>query len=139
MTTAELARRVAESGARVNAKSLYRLADPEEPLEKVDMRVIAAVCQALEVGIGDVLTFDEPTVIETFGGQKQARMDSLMARHNSAAQSLTADEMTDLSALVDEAEAVARGNARRLASRKRRLQRSAGRRPPQKPDEAGTS
>lgn len=139
MTTAELARRVGETGARVNAKSLYRLADPEEPLEKVDMRVIAAVCSALSVGIGDVLTFEEPTVIEAFGAQKQARMDALMARHNSASQPLTADERAELHALVDEAERVARGNARRLANRKRRLQRGAGRQTPQKPDEAGAS
>ena len=76
LTTADLVRRVSEQGDRINAKSLYRLADPEEPLEKVDMRVIGAVCQALSVDIGDILTFNEPEIIEQFGAEKQARMDT---------------------------------------------------------------
>lgn len=125
LTTADLVRRVSEQGDRINAKSLYRLADPEEPLEKVDMRVIAAVCQALTVGIGDVLTFDEPEIIEQFPREKQARMDMLMGRLSGGTFSITAAERTELQTLVEEAEAVARGNARRLASRRRRLLRSA--------------
>ncbi len=128
LSTADLVRRVSEQGDRINAKSLYRLADPEEPLEKVDMRVVGAVCQALSVGIGELLTFDEPEIIEQFGAQKQARMDALMARHNGAGHALSAGEMTELQALVEEAEAVARGNARRLANRRRRLLRGTGRR-----------
>ena len=127
LTTADLVRRVSEQGVRVNSKSLYRLADPEEPLEKVDMRVIGAVCQALGVGLGDLLTFDEPEIIEQFAAPKQARMDALMARHNGAGPPLSAAEMTELEALVEEAEVVARGNARRLANRRRRLQRGAKR------------
>lgn len=127
LTTADLVRRVGEQGDRVNAKSIYRLADPEEPLEKVDMRVIGAVCQALGVGIGDLLTFDEPTIVEQFHMTKQARMDALMARHNDrTAQALTLAERSELENLVEEAEAVARGNARRLANRRRRLLREAG-------------
>lgn len=97
------------------------------PLEKVDMRVIGAVCQALGVGIGDLLTFDEPTLTEEFDAVKQARMDALLARHH-ASGTFTAGEMSELQALVEEAEAVARGNARRLANHKRRLQRGGGRR-----------
>ena len=131
MTTADLVRRVQEHGDRVNAKSIYRLADPEEPLEKVDMRVVGAVCQALHVGIGDLLTFDEPAIIEEFGADKQARMDALMARHHDrTAGPLPPGELAELEGLVEEAEAVARGNARRLANRRRRLLREAGRRVP---------
>ncbi|MGO8673520.1 MAG: helix-turn-helix domain-containing protein [Capsulimonadaceae bacterium] len=124
LTAADLVRRIADQGDRINPKSVYRLADPEETLEKVDMRVIAAVCHALDVGIGDILTFEEPTIIEQFSPGKQQRMDYLMARHQSASLlPLTTAEMIELRGLVDEAEAVARGNARRLANRKRRLQR----------------
>ena len=131
LTTADLVRRVSEQGDRINPKSLYRMADPEEPLEKVDMRVIAAVCQALGVGIGDLLTFDEPEIIEQFGAPKQQRMDTLMSRHNGAGPPLTAPDLAELQSLVEEAEAVARGNARRLANRRRRLLRSAKRPPPE--------
>ena len=125
LTAADLARRIAEQGDRGNAKSVYRLADPAETLEKVDMRVIASICQALDIGIADVLTFDEPTIIEQFSPARQARMDDLMARHHaSSAEKLNAEELAELKKLVDEAEIVARGNARRLASRKRKLMRS---------------
>ena len=128
LSTADLVRRVSDQGDRVNAKSLYRLADPEEPLEKVDMRVIGAVCQALHVGIGDVLTFDEPLVIEDFDPKKQARMDALLARHKATELPLSAAERAELQALVEEAETVALGNARRLANRRRRLMREGNRR-----------
>jgi DNA-binding Xre family transcriptional regulator len=133
LTTADLVRRVSEQGDRINAKSLYRLADPEEPLEKVDMRVIAAVCQALDVGIGDLLTFDEPEIIESYPSEKQSRMDTLMARVHGASPALSGPERTELQTLVEEAETVARGNARRLANRRRRLLRSAKSFPPPAP------
>ena len=126
LTTAALVRRVQDQGDRVNPKSIYRLADPEEPLEKVDMRVIAAVCQALNVGIAEILTFDAPTIIEAFSQDKQSRMEDLMARHSSrAGEPLDAAGLTELQELVDEAESISRGNARRLANRKRRLSRTA--------------
>ena len=131
LTTADLVRRVQEQGDRVNPKSIYRLADPEEPLEKADMRVVGAVCQALGIGIGDLLTFDEPVILEEFGAAKQSRMDALMAQHQSRTVGpLPPEERAELEELVEEAEAVARGNARRLASRRRRLLREAGRRLP---------
>ena len=127
LTAADLVRRIAERGDRVNAKSVYRLADPAETLEKVDMRVIAAVCQALDIGIADILTFEEPTIIEQFNPDKQARMDELMTQHRtSTSPALSTEELAELRKLVDEAELVARGNARRLASRKRKLMRSTG-------------
>jgi DNA-binding Xre family transcriptional regulator len=121
LSTADLVRTIAEQGNRINPKSIYRLADPEEPIEKADMRVISAICQALSVGIGDILTFEEPDAIEQFAAAKQARMDRLMASMNN----LSSEDLVELRGLVDEAEAIARGNARRIASRKRRLQRNA--------------
>jgi DNA-binding Xre family transcriptional regulator len=130
LSTADLVRRVSEQGDRVNAKSIYRLADPEEPLEKVDMRVVGAVCQALEIGISDLLTFEEPEIIEQFPLEKQQRMDVLMARHAGAHEPLSSAEMADLQTLVQEAEEVALRNARRLANRRRRLLRGKGRRLP---------
>ncbi len=127
LTTAELVRRIADSGARINPKSIYRLADPQEPLEKVDMRVISVVCDALGVGIGDLLTFDEPTIVEQFDPVKQSRLDALLARRDT----LAPDEHIELRELVRAAEEVARGNARRLQAHLRRLQRAP--RPPANP------
>ena len=137
LTTADLVRRVQEQGDRINAKSIYRLADPEEPLEKVDMRVIGCVCSALGAGIADLLTFHEPAVIEEFDRASQDRMDVLMARHSDrTVKSLSAGERTELESLIEEAEAVARGNARRLANRRRRLLRASGRHDPRAVEEA---
>lgn len=128
LTTADLVRRVQDQGDRINAKSIYRLADPEEPLEKVDMRVIGCVCAALGAGIADLLTFHEPAIMEEFDRTKQDRMDALMARHNDRTlKPLSGGERSELEGLIEEAEAVARGNARRLASRRRRLLRAPGR------------
>ena len=127
ITTADLVRRIIEQGDRINAKSIYRLADPEEPLEKVDMRVISAICQALGVGIGDVLTYDEPRVIEQLTPDELSRMDALMARHSSTTNPLLPGELQELQTLVGRAEQVARNNARRLANRRRRLMRGSGR------------
>ncbi|HEX5324120.1 MAG TPA: hypothetical protein VFW40_10060, partial [Capsulimonadaceae bacterium] len=118
---------------RINPKSVYRLSDPEEPLEKLDMRVVGAICHALGIGIGDLLTFDEPSGIEQFSPAKQSRLDTLLAREAGAAPSLTADELEELKNLVEEAEAMARRNARRLANRRRRLLRHAGKRHPEPP------
>ena len=130
LTTADLVRRVQEQGDRVNAKSIYRLADPEEPLEKVDMHVVGAVCTALGAGLADLLTFDEPTIMEAFDRAKQERMDALTARlaqpHDRAGGRLTVGERAELAGLVEEAEMIARGNARRLANRRRRLLRASG-------------
>ena len=139
LNTADLVRRVAEQGDRINAKSLYRMADPEEPLEKVDMRVIGAICQALGIGIADILTFDEPTIVEDLGETKQARMDELMARHSlRSGHGLSALELTELEKLVGEAETIALGNARRLAARRRRLLKAGRQARPaaEKPDAA---
>jgi len=131
LSTADLVRKIAEQGDRVNPKSIYRLADPEEPIEKVDMRVIGVVCHALKVGIEDILTFEEPEIIEQFSTAKQNKMDSLLARLDSG-EVLSQAEIGELHGLVNEAEEVARGNARRLANRRRRLLRSGAKpgRPP---------
>ncbi|HEY3331145.1 MAG TPA: hypothetical protein VGK19_14045 [Capsulimonadaceae bacterium] len=126
LSTADLVRRIADQGDRVNPKSVYRLADPEEPIEKADMRVIGAVCHALKIGIGDVLTFDEPEVMEQFPPARQERMDSLLSRLN-VGDHLPPPEITELHALVNEAEEIARGNARRLANRRRRLLKTGAR------------
>lgn len=128
LSTADLVRRISEQGDRINPKSVYRLADPEEPLEKVDMRVVGAICHALGVGIGELLTFEEPTGIEQFSPDKQARLDSLLARDAGGHPALSAAELEELQILVEEAEAMARRNARRLANRRRRLLRYGGRR-----------
>jgi|SRR5579884_2699455 len=138
LSTADLVRRVSEHGDRINPKSVYRLADPEAPLEKVDMRVVGAICLALDIGIGDLLTFEEPSGIEQLSPEKQVRMDTLLARHAGDPANLSPAELDELQALIEEAEGIARRNARRLANRRRRLLRHAGKRSGKNPPQNGS-
>jgi hypothetical protein len=40
----ELHRRIRTQGLRVNLKSLYRLSDDTQPVDRLDMRVAGAIC-----------------------------------------------------------------------------------------------
>src|SRR5207245_1606331 len=59
LTRAELQRRIADRERTLNVKTLYRLADPDRPLERIDLRTAGAVCRALGVTLGDLVVFAE--------------------------------------------------------------------------------
>ena len=121
LSRAELRRRVTAQERAFNVKTLYRLADPDRPIERVDLRIVGAICRLLGVGLGDLIVFAEParTALRTLPESKQQRLDALMERHNEGR--LAATELEELRALVEEAEEIARSNARRLAEHRRRL------------------
>ena len=125
LSQAELQRQLAAQERAFNAKTLYRLADPDRPLERVDLRVAGAVCRVLGVGLGDLIVFAEPSTVtlQAFPAARQQRLDELMGRHNEG--QLTSEELAELRAMVAEAEEIARSNARRLAQHRRRLRRAA--------------
>lgn len=124
LTQAELQRRLAEQERAFNVKTLYRLADPDRPLERVDLRVVGAICRILGIGLGDLIVFAEPSgsALRSLPDDKQRRLDELMERHNDG--QVTEDTLDELRALVAEAEEIARSNARRLAEHRRRLRRT---------------
>ena len=121
LSRAELQRRITAQERGFNVKTLYRLADPDRPLERVDLRLVGAICRMLGVGLGDLIVFAEAekTTLRSLQESKQQRLDALMERHNEGR--LADDELGELRALVEEAEAIARSNARRLADHRRRL------------------
>jgi DNA-binding Xre family transcriptional regulator len=121
LSRAELQRRLLARERHFNAKTLYRLADPDQPLERIDLRVAGAICRVLGIGLGDLIVFAEPaaSMLETLSDRDQERLEQLMARHNEG--QLAADELGELGALVERAETLARANARRLAEHRRRL------------------
>jgi hypothetical protein len=49
MTVPELQRRIQQRGLRVNLKSLYRLSNDRQPLQRLDLRVAGAICQVFAV------------------------------------------------------------------------------------------
>lgn len=128
LSTPELHRRLQAQDERVNTKTLYRLADPDRPLDRVDLRVVGAICRIMGVGLGDLIVFAEPAgaALQTLPEPRQRRLDELMDRHNDGG--LDDDQLEELRGLVAEAEEIARSNARRLAEHRHRLRRaSAGR------------
>lgn len=124
LSRADLQRRLADEESSVNVKTLYRLADPDRPLERIDLRIVGAICRTLDVGLGDLVVFAEPkTMIETLPEQQQHRLDELMAQHNEG--ELSASELEELQTLVRRAEQITVANARRLTEHRKRIRRAA--------------
>ncbi|MGI8913547.1 MAG: helix-turn-helix domain-containing protein [Chloroflexota bacterium] len=123
LTRADLQRRLAAEDSTVNVKTLYRLADPDRPLERIDLRVVGAICRTLEVKLDDLVVFADPTtMIETLPEHQQRRLDELMEQHNEG--ELSPAGLEELQMLVHQAEQIALANARRLAEHRRRIRRA---------------
>jgi hypothetical protein len=115
----DLQRRLEEAGVRVNPKTLYRLTSTA-PLQKIDTRVISAICHACDVGIEDVIIFDQPLeVIQKLPPRDQKRLDELLAKHRET--SLSKSEGAEFDELCDRAHALTLANARLLASKRRSI------------------
>jgi len=116
----ELHRRIRGSGLRVNVKSLYRLSDEHQPVERLDMRVAGAICQVCAVPLSDWIVFEEDDAkLRTLAADKQACLDALMTKNNAGI--LTETERDELQALVHEAEEITLANARLLVAQRQRL------------------
>jgi hypothetical protein len=120
LSVPELYRRIRGNGLRVNIKSLYRLSDEDQAVERLDMRVAGAICQVCAVPLTGWIVFEEDEErLRTLAAEKQKRLDTLMAKNN--AGPLTATERNELQGLVCEAEEITLANARLLAAQRNRL------------------
>lgn len=120
MSVSELHRRMQAQGLNINVKSLYRLSDDSQPVDRLDMRVAGAICQVCAIPLSEWIVFEEGDgVLHVLPQEKQIHLDTLMTRNN--AGSLTDTERVELQALVREAEDLTLGNARLLAQQRRRL------------------
>ncbi|WP_394796345.1 helix-turn-helix domain-containing protein [Armatimonas sp.] len=116
----ELQRRIRTQGLSVNLKSLYRLSDDTQPVDRLDMRVAGAICSVFSVRLSDWIVFQEESqMLHTLAPQKQSRLDTLMGKNNQG--ELTATEREELRALVREAEEMMLVNARLLSQQQQRL------------------
>src|SRR5579872_1265350 len=116
----ELHRRIRGRGLQVNLKSLYRLSDENQPVERLDMRVAGAICQVCAVPLSDWIVFAEDDGrLRSLTSDKQERLDKLMAK-NKAGQ-MTEAERNELQLLVREAEEITLANARLLVAQRQRL------------------
>jgi transcriptional regulator with XRE-family HTH domain len=114
-TVDELERRLRAVGARVDRRTLRRLAG-SEPIVRAEVSTIRLICDVLGVGLDDFFRFAAampdggPDEYRQAPEEKVRRAEELAAR-NSAGQ-LTPEERAELAGLVAEYEALAEHNAR---------------------------
>jgi hypothetical protein len=120
LTVSELHRRIRQRGWRVNRKSLYRLSNESQPLERLDLGVAGAICSVCAVPLSDLIAFETtPRKLRRLAAAKQKRLDTLMAKNNEGL--LTKAERQELRGLVREAEDITLANARLLAGQREHL------------------
>jgi hypothetical protein len=120
MTVPELHRRLLERGQRVNLKSLYRLSNDRQALQRLDLRVAGAICQVFALPLSELIAFEATRKkLRRLTAAKQKRLDTLMARSNEGR--LTDAEGQELRTLVREAEEIMLDNARQLADQRQQL------------------
>ena len=82
MTVPELHRRIRESGMSVTLKSLYRLNDGAQPLERLDLRLAGAICRACRTQLSDWIVFQKSSAKpRRLSAAKQRRLDDLLERN----------------------------------------------------------
>ena len=126
LTVPQLRQRLAKIGVPVNIKSLYRLAGPT-PLQRIDTRILSAICHTCEVGVEEIIGFDRPQLhLQRLGHSEQARLNRLMEKNNEGA--LTASERREFETLVDHAHRLSLANAKALLAAQRNIVRVAAKR-----------
>lgn len=116
----ELHRRIRGRGLRINIKSLYRLSDENQPVERLDLRVAGAICQVCAVPLSAWIVFEEGDGrLRTLASDQQERLEALMTRNN--AGQLTDTERNELQTLVRAAEEITVANARLLVAQRQQL------------------
>jgi hypothetical protein len=120
MTVPELHRRMREQGLKINLKSLYRLSNDQQPLQRLDLRVAGAICQVFALPLSELIAFERPKrKLRRLASVKQKRLDILMAKNNEG--ELSSSEGEELRELVREAEEIMLDNARQLAAQRQQL------------------
>ena len=120
LSVPELHRRIRAQGVAVNVKSLYRLKNDSQPIDRLDLRIAGAICQVCAVRLSDWIVFEEDSgTLRSLTAAQQARLATLMSGNNQGV--LTDAERDELRALVREAEEVTLTNARLLAQQQHQL------------------
>lgn len=113
-SVAQLSNRLRAKGISFDRKTLYRLASAA-PLLSISTPVLKAVCEELQIGIGDVLGWEPPQPrLHRIDDATQERLSTLMAKSNE--NELSDSERAELERLGSEAERLSLENARILAA-----------------------
>jgi hypothetical protein len=117
-TVFQLHRRLAADGFAVNIKSLYRLAS-DDALEKIDLRIAAAICSVCKVSFGELITLEKPRAqLGQLDAKSQSRLSDLMEWNNDG--KLTAKQKKEFQLLAEKAHRISLENARVLLAESRR-------------------
>jgi len=117
-TVFQLHRNLAASGVAVNIKSLYRLAS-DEPLEKIDLRIAAAICKICGATFADLITLEKPRArLQQMDAKTQSRLNALMELNNDG--KLTARQKREFEQLAEKAHRLSLENARTLQAERKR-------------------
>ena len=117
LTVADLHQILQKRGFAVNKKSLYRLA-ASQPVQKLDATIVRAVCEALDVGLQDLIQFQKPKFeLKRLDPRSERELDRLMDKNNEG--ELTKSEQARFKALLDEAQRISLYNSKALLNQKR--------------------
>ena len=117
LTVADLHQILQKRGFAVNKKSLYRLA-AAQPVQKLDTVIARAVCEALDVGLQDLIQFQKPKFeLKRLDPKSQRELDRLMDKNNEG--ELTKAEQARFKALLDEVQRISLYNSKALLNQKR--------------------
>jgi len=120
LTVPQLKKRIEERGHRINIKTLYRLSQETEPVERLDLRLAGLICQVCEIALSDLIAFRKPQQkFQRLSATKQKRLDFLMGKCNEG--TLTAVERKEFQTMANEVEEMTLANAQFLANTSRKL------------------
>lgn len=115
LSVADICRRLQSKGLKFDKKTLYRLARPE-PMQTISIPVVGALCQELNVSLGELISLTPPKrKLHRIDGKTQKRLDELMTRNTEG--ELTAKERKELEELGELVERLSFENAQLLARR----------------------
>lgn len=101
----------------VNIKSLYRLTGTG-PVQKLDLKIVRAICAALKVEIGELIRFEKPKFeLMRLDPASQAELDELMDKNNEGR--LTEEEQARFNALLEKVQRITLYNSKLLVDQKR--------------------
>jgi cell shape-determining protein MreC len=87
-------------------------------MQKLDTAIVRAVCEALDVGLQDLIQFQKPKFeLKHLDPQSQKELGRLMDKNNEG--ELTKTEQARFKALLDEVQSISLYNAKALLNQKR--------------------
>jgi DNA-binding Xre family transcriptional regulator len=122
MSVRDLGELLEKRGTPVSKNTLYRLSKAE-PIDRIELQILGALRDALEVSLDDLLIFEAPSKgLQQLSASKQKRLHELMGKNTEG--NLATSEREEFLQLGREAERLTLANARQLAAQRKSLQHS---------------